>query len=906
MAVLISADQLFHRYGITDALKGINVSITAGKSVAFIGPDGVGKSTLLGLIAGAKKIQEGSLNIFEGDARLKTVQGIMQQRIAYMPQGLGRNLYPELSIRENLEFFGRLYGHDKAERDRRIYHLLAATGLSPFIDRPAGKLSGGMKQKLGLCCSLIHDPELLILDEPTTGVDPLSRQQFWTLIDDIKKERKNLTVLVATSYMDEADQFDEVIMMDDGKIIAKGTPDSLKKAWNTLDLETAFIAFLPEEKRKNHTRIDNPNRDLSSQPIAIEAKNLTRRFGTFTAVDHVNFKIPTGEIFGFLGSNGCGKSTTMKMMTGLLPVSEGESFLFGTKLVPGDMKNRWRIGYMSQAFSLYGELTVDQNLKLHARLYGLNRQETESRLSWIYETFDLTAYRDVGSGGLPLGVRQRLSLAVAVIHEPEILILDEPTSGVDPVARDNFWALLIDLAYNHHVTIFITTHFMNEAARCDRVSLMHAGRVIAMGKPEDLREKQNAKTLEEAFVRYLEQAADQDGMNAQETPASLPVDEPKDVTHEESTPSAFSFRRMFAYLLREFLEMRRDPIRLSIASLGTSLLMLVFGFGITMDVDYVKYSILDWSKTPESRMYEESYQGSTYFLEQPALKSRGDLEKQLLYGKTTLALEIPPKFGSDLKRAAKPEISAMIDGSMPFRAETIGGYVNQVHKKYLDANNLSTKSPITVESRYIYNQSFESINAIVPGVLGLLLIFIPAILSALSVVREKEMGSIANLYVTPVSRLEFTLGKQLPYIFFSLLSFTVMFMIAIFIFKVPFKGSFIGLCIGTIEYVIVTTGLGLLISSFTQSQAAALFGTALFTMLPVTQFSGLLRPVATLTGGAYWIGTFYPTTYFLKISVGAFTKGLSFHSLIPFLIQIGLFIPAFLILNVSFLKKQEM
>jgi ribosome-dependent ATPase len=900
MSVLINAKNISHYYGKTLALQDINLSLTTGKSIAFIGPDGVGKSTLLGLIAGAKKIQDGELIIFDGDARLKSVQRVLQQRVAYMAQGLGKNLYAELSVRENLEFFGRLYGHDKAERDRRIAQLLAATGMSPFIDRPAGKLSGGMKQKLGLCCSLIHDPELLILDEPTTGVDPLSRKQFWILIEGIKKERKNLTVLVATSYMEEADQFDEVIMMDDGKIIAHGTSRDLKKQCKVTDLEAAFIAFLPEEKRKEHAHIEIPERDLSGKEIAIEAINLTRRFGTFTAVDHVNFKIPTGEIFGFLGSNGCGKSTTMKMMTGLLPVSEGESFLFGKKLVPGDMQNRWRIGYMSQAFSLYGELTVNQNLQLHVELFGLSGEKAQSRLKWLYETFDLISYKDSNSGGLPLGVRQRLSLAVAVIHEPEILILDEPTSGVDPVARDNFWSLLIDLSYNHNVTIFVTTHFMNEAARCDRVSLMHAGKVIAMGAPEELRKKKKAKTLDEAFVSYLEEAV---GEQPRKQEVSTTAQAEQKVKPTEV--SRFSFRRVFAYLLREFLELRRDPIRLSIATVGTSLLMLVFGYGITLDVNNVRYSILDWGNTPESRAYAEEFMGSPYFSEQPPLINQADLTKQMLHGKTTLAIEIPPKFGRDLKRGDRPEISATIDGSVPFLAETIGGYMQQVDKRFINRYKLAPKSPVTVESRYIYNQAFESVNAIVPGVLGLLLIFIPAILAALSVVREKEMGSIANLYVTPVSRLEFILGKQFPYIFFSLISFVLMFLIATLIFKVPFKGSFLGLCVGVIAYVIVTTSLGLLISSFTQSQAAALFGTAMLTMLPATQFSGLLQPVATLTGLAYWIGTFYPTTYFLKVSVGSFTKGLDFHSLLPFILQLALFIPALLFLNVSFLKKQE-
>jgi ribosome-dependent ATPase len=901
MGALVTVEGLSHRYRKTLALDGISLSLEPGKSAAFIGPDGVGKSTLLGLIAGAKRMQEGALTIFGGDVRTKTMQRELQQRVAYMPQGLGKNLYPELSIRENLEFFGRLYEQGKAERKQRIHRLLEATGLASFIDRPAGKLSGGMKQKLGLCCALIHDPDLLILDEPTTGVDPLSRRQFWNLIDSIRAEQQNLAVLVATSYMEEAEQFDTVIMMDDGKILAQGSAADLKAQCGEDDLEKAFIAFLPEGKRRNHIVPSVNKRDLSAQPIAIEAKGLTRCFGDFTAVDHVNFKIPTGEIYGFLGSNGCGKTTTMKMLTGLLPVSEGESSLFGHKLVAGDINNRRRIGYMSQAFSLYGELTVQQNLTLHANLFGLTKENAAQRISWIYETFDLAAYKNANSGELPLGVRQRLSLAVAMIHAPEILILDEPTSGVDPVARDNFWVLLIDLAHRQHVTIFISTHFMNEAARCDRISLMHAGKVIATGMPEELREAKHAATLDDAFVAYLEEALDESSQN--HVPATLASTFA--TSAKRSKAAIFSARRMMAYMRREFLELRRDPIRLGVATLGSSLLMLVFGFGITLDVDSLRYAVLDRDRSPESRTYTEAFDGSSYFKRQLPLANHADLRARMKDGTVSLALEIPPDFGKNLRRGRPTEIAATIDGATPFRAETIGGYVQGIHRRFLKDEHLLPASPLVLESRYRYNQSFESINAIVPSVMGLLLIFIPAILATLSVVREKEMGSIANLYVTPVSRAEFILGKQIPYVLFSMMSFAIMFLLALFVFGVPLKGSLLGLTLGAFVYVAATTGLGLLVSSFTRSQVAALVGTAILTMMPATQFSGMLRPVATLEGSAYWIGTFYPTTYFLKTSVGAFTKGLDFVSLLPFISNLALFVPALLVLNILILRKQE-
>ncbi len=903
--MVVRADNLRQTYGQQTALDDVTLHIDKGVSVAVIGPDGVGKSTLLGLISGAKKIQNGELVIFDGDVRKKSVRSMLQQRAAYMPQGLGKNLYPELSIRENLEFIGRLYGHGKKERDRRIENLTRATGLLTFLDRPAGKLSGGMKQKLGLCCALIHDPELLILDEPTTGVDPLSRKQFWELIDTIRAQQKDITVIVATSYMEEANNFDIVVMMNDGKIIAAGTPDELKSKSGCEDLEKAFIAFLPEDRRSGHEIPEITVRDLSGKEIAISAKNLTRRFGNFIAVDHVNFEIPRGEIFGFLGSNGCGKTTTMKMLTGLLPVSEGESSLFGEELVSGDMSNRKRIGYMSQNFSLYGELTVDQNIQLHARLYQLPKDTVDKRIAWLYDRFDLKRYKDATSGDLPLGVRQRLSLAVAVIHEPEILILDEPTSGVDPVARDNFWALLIELSRKDEVTIFVSTHFMNEAQRCDRISLMHAGKVLVTGIPDDLRRQKGADTLDEAFVSYLEDAVQESGQQKVEENSLVSKAAGENTREQGFFTSFFSVRRMAAYAQREIMEMMRDPVRLSVATLGTSLLMLVFGYGITMDVNSLRYAALDLDQTTDSRAYLQELEGSPYFITEKPITSDQDLNYRLRSGDISMALQIPPDFGKDLHRGANTEIAAWVDGSMPFRAETIGGYIQGIHLHFLQDHGLMPSAPLTLEMRYLYNQSFESINAMVPAVIGLLLVFIPAILSALSVVREKEMGSITNMYVTPVTRLEFVLGKQLPYILFAMVSFLIVLMMALLLFHVPIKGSVVGLIFGTFLYVSSTTGLGLMISSFTKSQVAALFGVAIATMIPAAQYSGLLQPVSTLEGAARWIGTFYPTTYFLKISVGAFTKGLDLMSLQPFLFSLFLFIPSFLLFNILLLKKQE-
>jgi ribosome-dependent ATPase len=363
------------------ALDGITLDLPAGRIIGVIGPDGVGKSTLFSLIAGARALQDGQLQVLGGDMSDRRHRIEACPRIAYMPQGLGRNLCATLSVVENLEFFGRLFGQSKAERDSRIADLLASTGLSPFRDRAAGQLSGGMKQKLGLCCALIHDPDLLILDEPTTGVDPLSRVQFWRLIDRIRASRKGMSVVVATANMEEAAAFDLLIAMNAGRVLALGTTGELLERSGVDNLEDAFIALMPEAQRRAHRKVVISERSAdSANEVVIEARGLTMRFGDFTAVDHVDFRIERGEIFGFLGSNGCGKTTTMKMLTGLLTASEGDASLFGKSVTASSAETRRRVEYMSQAFSLYSELTVTQNLVLHAQLFSLSETDAPRRV----------------------------------------------------------------------------------------------------------------------------------------------------------------------------------------------------------------------------------------------------------------------------------------------------------------------------------------------------------------------------------------------------------------------------------------------------------------------------------------------------------------------------------------------
>ena len=911
-APVVRVDAVGLSYGKTRALDSISLEIPSGVMVGLIGPDGVGKSSLLSLIAGARVVQDGYIEVLGGNIANATHRRLSCPRIAYMPQGLGKNLYPTLSVFENINFFARLFGQDRKERARRIDALLESTGLAPFPDRPAGKLSGGMKQKLGLCCALIHDPDLLILDEPTTGVDPLSRRQFWELIEDIRRARPGMSVIVATAYMEEAARFDWLVAMDAGHILATGTPADLLAKTATSNLDAAFIALLPEEKRAQHREVVIPPRNPDSDgKIAIEAENLTMRFNDFTAVDNVSFRIPRGEIFGFLGSNGCGKTTTMKMLTGLLPATEGTARLFGHEVDPNDIEVRRRVGYMSQGFSLYSELTVRQNLDLHARLFCMPAATIPDRIKEMARRFDLEDVMDVLPDALPLGIRQRLSLAVAMIHSPDMLILDEPTSGVDPIARDRFWQILSDLSRKDNVTIFVSTHFMNEAELCDRISLMHAGKVLTSDSPRAIIESRSAATLEEAFIVYLEEA-----IGEQKTPAQA-VAQRETADGTVAPPAAlsvrhfFDFRRMFAYTQRETLELRRDPIRATLAILGSVLLMFVVGYGINIDIENLSFAVLDRDDTTVSRDYALQIAGSRYFTQKAAITDYADLDRRMRNGELSLAIEIPPGFGRDVARGRRTvEIGAWIDGAMPTRAETVRGYVQGMHANWLmqKARELYGDAAMVgnfqIATRYRYNPGIESLVAMVPAVIPLLLMMIPAMLAVLSVVREKELGSIVNFYVTPVTRVEFLVGKQIPYVALAMLNFLMLTAFAVFVFRVPMTGSFFTLAAAALLYVTAATGMGLLISTFMNSQIAAIFGTALLTLIPAVQYSGMIDPVSSLEGVGAVIGNIYPTTYFVTISRGTFSKALGFRDLADSFVPLLITVPVLLGLGIAFLKKQ--
>lgn len=503
-------------------------------------------------------------------------------------------------------------------------------------------------------------------------------------------------------------------------------------------------------------------------------------------------------------------------------------------------------------------------------------------------------------------MRQRLSLAVAMVHSPELLILDEPTSGVDPVARDNFWRLLVDISRRDKVTIFISTHFMNEAERCDRMSMMHAGKVLDSDVPAKLVEKRGAQTLEEAFIGYLLEASDEPETSSDN---AAPLSQ-NDGLEKNTRQSRFSLQRLLTYSWRESLELQRDPVRAVLALAGSVFLLFVMGFGISMDVEDLSFAILDRDQSTLSQNYALYLSGSRYFIEQPPLSSYEDLDRRMRAGEISLALEIPSGFAQDILAGRATEVGAWIDGSMPSRAETVGGYVQGIHAHWLTEQSrlrlgVEPTPAANVQLRYRYNPDIQSLKAMVPAVIPLLLLMLPAMLTALSVVREKELGSILNLYVTPTTRTEFLIGKQLPYLALAMTNFLCMVALSVFLFGVPITGNFFAMALAALIFCVIATGMGLLASTVTKSQIAAMFIAMIGTMLPASQLSGLLNPVSSMEGVSRLVGEFYPATHMFIISRGVFSKGLGFADLGTAFWLMSLSVPLIMLAAIALLKKQE-
>jgi len=475
---ILSLRNVSKRFKRLKALSGISMDISPSEVTGIIGPDGAGKSTLLKICSGVLNY-EGSV-LYRG-VEMKKKADAIKARLGFMPQGIGQNLYMGLTVEENINFFASLKGVSREVRDKRKERLLTATGLGPFRERRAGELSGGMKQKLGICCSLISMPDLLILDEPSTGIDPLSRRQLWDILNDALED--GTTIMLGTSYMDEAEKCHNINLLDDGRIRFSGHPEALIAEKE--GLEDAFSEMLLQEKGLQP--MDIPFQREDGAGGSIEIKGVCKYFGSFEALRDVSLSIGQGEVFGLLGPNGAGKTTLIKCMTGLLMPDRGEITISGMR--SGDKRLRQRIGYMSQVFSLYGDLTVRENIDLYGTLYGIKAETLKQRREWIIEIAGLVGYEDVIIKSLPTGMKQRLALGCATLNLPSILFLDEPTSGVDPLARRQFWQFIRGLSERLGITVVVTTHNLVEADYCDRVAIMNEGKVIAVDPTEALRKQ---------------------------------------------------------------------------------------------------------------------------------------------------------------------------------------------------------------------------------------------------------------------------------------------------------------------------------------------------------------------------------------------------------------------------------
>jgi ABC-2 type transport system permease protein len=914
---------------VVRALDGISLEAHRGTLTALVGPDGAGKTTFIRLVAGLLTLDAGELRVLGLDVTADPQQ--VQSRIGYMPQRFG--LYEDLTVRENMDLYADLHGVTAAERAARYPRLLEMTALGPFTDRLAGKLSGGMKQKLGLACTLVRRPELLLLDEPTVGVDPLSRRELWDIILHLVREQ-SLTVLLSTAYLDEAERCGRAVVLHSGKVLVEGPPAEVSAlaARRTFVLEPgagqkarelqarlldqpAVVDAVPEGGRvrfvlkeeaagaslglhpspvpprfedgfmvllRQATTSGEHREPVSSAPLTahrspltqvVEVRDLVKRFGSFTAVDHVSFEVRRGEIFGLLGPNGAGKTTTFRMLCGLLPATEGTLRVAGVDLRRARAEARQRIGYVAQKFSLYGQLSVAENLDFFASAYGLHGERKDERVAWAMREFELAPFARLPSGQLPGGFKQRLAMAAAVLHEPEILFLDEPTSGADPLARREFWRRITAMA-ERGVTVIVTTHFMEEAEYCDRVVILDAGRVLAQGTPAEVRG--DAPTMEDAFVAIVSRAR-----NAEvRTPSTRNEPEPESPDssiHPSSLiPHPFQkARRVWSLVRKEARQMVRDPSSIAIGIVLPVLLILLFGYGLSLDVKNVPVAVVLEDPSPEAAEVAARFQLSPYF-DARILTSYRQAEELMLARQVDGIIRVRPDFA---RRVAlgDAEVQVLVHGTDANRARIIQAYaqgaVGQWSARRAAEGKEAGVGPASVRDRLWFNEANESHYFLVPGLIVLIMTLIGALLTALVMAREWERGTLESLFVTPVRADEILLGKMIPYFALGMAGLGLCLAAAKFLFEVPFRGSVVVLVAVSMLYLLVALGIGLFISSAVKSQFVASQITLIATFMPAMILSGFIFDLRSMPVVIQAITHALPARYFVALLQTIFLAG---------------------------------
>ena len=952
-----------YRHETVEALAGVSLRVLGGQITGLIGPDGAGKTTLMRLAAGLLLPDQGEIVALGRNVAEEALE--VQAGVGYMPQRFG--LYEDLTVQENLDLYADLQGVHRADRAARYEELMRMTGLAPFTGRLAGQLSGGMKQKLGLACTLIRPPALLLLDEPTVGVDPVSRRELWRIVDGFV-QNQGAGVLLSTAYLDEAERCHDVVLLDGGKLIARGSPQEFRHsvegrsflvtapvvktrelesrlsgrsgvtdavvsgdavrvvmdAGKTADaeklvadiegaevegvsprFEDSFIARLREHRNASveppsepRTAASAPARHNAFKGPMIDVHDLQRKFGSFYAVKGVSFEVGQGEVFGLLGANGAGKTTTFRMLCGLLPPSAGELHVAGVNLRRAPAAARARIGYMSQKFSLYGSLSVEQNLRFFASSYGLVGPRRAERIAWALEEFQLGEEAAVDSASLPLGYKQRLALACALMHEPDILFLDEPTSGVDPLARREFWRQINAVAAAG-VTVLVTTHFMEEVEYCDRAAIMAAGEILALGAPREIKQQAAAPdhpqpTMEDAFIHLIEtheassQSSGRDRSspgNDEQKPDALQAERHRGRSLQSAGDDRASLdgrrrsggaMRLRGLVRKEFLQIVRDPSSLAIAFVLPIILLLLFGYGVSLDVEHVPIALVIDHFDADSASLAGEFEGSRYFR---AVRMHGMYAAQeaLLAGDVDAIVHVRENFAERLRRPQGAPIQVIVNGMDANNSRMISGYVQGAWGRWLASwardQSLSFVVPVEIEQRVWFNANLQSRHFIVPGLIALIMTLIGALLTALVMAREWERGTMEALLVTPVGIHEVIFGKTLPYYMLGMGGMLLSLLVAVWLFGVPMRGSLWALFGTSSLFLLTSLGMGLLISTVAKSQFVAAQIAIIVTYLPAFILSGFIFDIGSMPEALQILTRVLPARYFVTILQTLFLAG---------------------------------
>jgi ABC-type multidrug transport system ATPase subunit/ABC-type multidrug transport system permease subunit len=921
------------------AITQITTRIKRGSITGLVGPDGAGKTTLMRIIAGLLTITKGHLSVEGLDPCKDTSQ--IRAILGYMPQKFG--LYEDLTVIENLVLYADLRGVLEEERTRVFDELLNFTDLKRFTTRPTGKLSGGMKQKLGLACALLGHPKILLLDEPSVGVDPISRRELWKMVKTLIAS--GITVIWSTSYLDEAELCDEVLLMNEGKLLYSGDPADLTQKMQGRSIQVQHIQgnhrlvlqhalrskevidgviqglnvrlvlkekdvppdltlldagpeaiLVPVEPRFEDGFIDilggGPGGDsvltkimkqvpqFANSDAVIEAVSLTKKFGSFIAANDISFKVERGKIFGLLGPNGAGKSTTFKMMCGLLTPTSGTAKVLGIDLQKSASQARQKIGYMAQKFSLYGDLTVQQNLQFFSGIYGLVGTAQTDRIAAMVQAFNLESFLNTTTNELPLGFKQRLALACAIMHEPAVLFLDEPTSGVDPISRREFWTHINGLV-EKGVTVMVTTHFMDEAEYCDQIGLVYQGKLIAIGTPDQLKTLARSTehpdpTMEDTFINLIMKQDEKNQESATES-TSVTMSTTDYLQQNSFIAHHDSIRRWLAMCRKEYFQIVRDPSSILMAFVLPMIMLFIFGFGLNLDSAKIRLGIVMNDKSPDARHFENAFLYSPYIDVIP-LENQSDAAKQLTAGNIRGFVMIQPNFGVRNKQPnGIAPVQLITDGAETNTANFVTSYATGAWLKWQELKGLETATPthetVSIESRYWFNPGAISRYFLVPGSIAIIMTVIGALLTSLVVAREWESGTMEALLSTPITKMEFLLSKLVPYYLLGIISMIVCTLIAVTVLRTPFHGSILLLFILTSLFLGCALGLGLLLSTATRNQFNAAQAALNIAYLPAMMLSGFVYEIHSMPVIVQAVTYLIPARYFVSSLQTLFLAG---------------------------------